>query len=207
MQQNYNQMAQGLASLGRGDDSMLMHITPDEFQDFNRMAQSAGMEHIPINPMTGLPEFGFGKFVKKVTKSVSKVLKSPIVRTLAPIAIGMYAPGFLASMGMSVGNSAVGIGALTGLGTYALTGDPMAGLSAGLGAYGGANLGTTLSNYGKIGTNAAANAAPTQFGVSSIANPMAAATPIPTVTNVLYRLQQRAVLVTLIRVLAIYFRM
>jgi hypothetical protein len=103
MQQNYNQMAQGLASLGRGDDSMLMHITPDEFQDFNRMAQSAGMEHIPINPMTGLPEFGFGKSFKKLTKSVtkavSKVLKSPIVRTLAPIAIGMYAPGFLASMG------------------------------------------------------------------------------------------------------------
>jgi hypothetical protein len=95
----------------------------------------------------------------------------------------MYAPGFLASMGMSVGP--VGIGALTGLGTYALTGDPMAGLSAGLGAYGGANLGTTLSNYGKIGTNAAANAAPTQFGVSSIANPMAAATPIPTVTSAL----------------------
>jgi hypothetical protein len=98
MQQNYNQMAQGLASLGRGDDSMLMHITPDEFQDFNRMAQSAGMEHIPINPMTGLPEFGFGKSFKRafksVKKTVSKVLKSPIVRTLAPIAIGMYAPGF-----------------------------------------------------------------------------------------------------------------
>jgi hypothetical protein len=61
----------------------------------------------------------------------------------------------------------------------------MQGLSAGIGAYGGANLGTTLSNYGKIGTNAAANAAPTQFGVSSIANPMAAATPIPTVTSAL----------------------
>jgi hypothetical protein len=187
MQQNYNQMAQGLASLGRGDDSMLMHITPDEFQDFNRMAQSAGMEHIPINPMTGLPEFGFGKSFKKLTKSVtkavSKVVKSPIVRTLLPIAIGMYAPGVLASMGMTVGP--VGIAALTGLGTYALTGDPMQGLSAGLGAYGGANLGTTLSNYGKIGTNAAANAAPTQFGVSSIANPMAAATPIPTVTSAL----------------------
>jgi hypothetical protein len=97
MQQNYNQMAQGLASLGRGDDSMLMHITPDEFQDFNRMAQSAGMEHIPINPMTGLPEFGFGKSFKRafksVKKTVSKVLKSPIVKTLLPIAIGMYAPG------------------------------------------------------------------------------------------------------------------
>jgi hypothetical protein len=190
MQQNYNQMAQGLASLGRGDDSMLMHITPDEFQDFNRMAQSAGMEHIPINPMTGLPEFGFGKFVKKVTKSVSKVVskvvKSPIVKTLLPIAIGMYAPGFLASMGAPAWmSSAGGIGALTGGATWALTGDPMAGLSAGIGAYGGANLGTTLSNYGKIGTNAAANAAPTQFGVSSIANPMAAATPIPTVTSAL----------------------
>jgi hypothetical protein len=190
MQQNYNQMAQGLASLGRGDDSMLMHITPDEFQDFNRMAQSAGMEHIPINPMTGLPEFGFGKSFKKLTKSVtkavSKVVKNPIVRTLAPIAIGMYAPGFLASMGAPAWmSSAGGIAGLTGLGTYALTGDPMQGLSAGLGAYGGANLGTTLSNYGKIGTNAAANAAPTQFGVSSIANPMAAATPIPTVTSAL----------------------
>ena len=190
MQQNYNQMAQGLASLGRGDDSMLMHITPDEFQDFNRMAQSAGMEHIPINPMTGLPEFGFGKSFKKLTKSVtkavSKVIKSPIVRTLLPIAIGMYAPGFLTSMGAPAWmSSAGGIGALTGGATWALTGDPMQGLSAGLGAYGGANLGRTMANYGKIGTNAAANAAPTQFGVSSIANPMAAATPIPTVTSAL----------------------
>jgi hypothetical protein len=149
MQQNYNQMAQGLASLGRGDDSMLMHITPDEFQDFNRMAQSAGMEHIPINPMTGLPEFGFGKSFKRafksVKKTVSKVLKSPIVRTLAPIAIGMYAPGFFPAG--SFFNSAVGIGALTGGATWALTGDPMAGLSAGLGAYGGANLGQTMGNY------------------------------------------------------------
>jgi hypothetical protein len=176
MQQNYNQMAQGLASLGRGDDSMLMHITPDEFQDFNRMAQSAGMEHIPINPMTGLPEFGFGKFVKKVTKSVSKVLKSPIVRTLAPIAIGMYAPGFLASMGAPAWmSSAGGIGALTGGATWALTGDPMAGLSAGLGAYGGANLGNTMANYGKVAANNT-----TQMGASSIANPMGAATPLPT---------------------------
>ena len=177
MQQNYNQMAQGLASLGRGDDSMLMHITPDEFQDFNRMSQSAGMEHIPNNPMTGLPEFGFGKSFKRafksVKKAVSKVLKSPIVRTLAPIAIGMYAPGFLASMGMSVGP--VGIGALTGLGTYAITGDPMAGLSAGLGAYGGANLGNTMANYGKVAANNA-----TQMGASSIANPMGAATPLST---------------------------
>ena len=98
----------------------------------------------------------------------------------------MYAPGVLASMGAPAWmSSAGGIAGLTGLGTYAITGDPMQGLSAGLGAYGGANLGTTLSNYGKIGTNAAANAAPTQFGVSSIANPMAAATPIPTVTSAL----------------------
>jgi hypothetical protein len=149
MQQNYNQMAQGLASLGRGDDSMLMHITPDEFQDFNRMAQSAGMEHIPINPMTGLPEFGFGKSFKRafksIKKTVSKVLKSPIVKTLLPIAIGMYAPGFFGAG--SFFSTPVGIGALTGGATWALTGDPMAGLSAGLGAYGGANLGNTMGNY------------------------------------------------------------
>jgi len=63
MQQQYPyaNTAQGLASLGRGEDTMLMHITPEEFQDFNRMAQAAGYEHIPINPYTGLPEYGFGK--------------------------------------------------------------------------------------------------------------------------------------------------
>jgi hypothetical protein len=144
MQQNYNQMAQGLASLGRGDDSMLMHITPDEFQDFNRMAQSAGMEHIPINPMTGLPEFGFGKIFKGVRKTVSKVLKSPIVKTILPIAAG----AILGPAGYGVFSSALtaglGVGGIAAL----ATGDVMYGLSAGLGAYGGANLGSTLSNYG-----------------------------------------------------------
>ena len=41
-----NQTAEGLASLGRGGDSMLMHVNKDEV---NQMATS-------INPQTGLPE-------------------------------------------------------------------------------------------------------------------------------------------------------
>jgi hypothetical protein len=57
----------------------------------------------------------------------------------------MYAPGFFGAG--SFFSTPVGIGALTGGATWALTGDPMAGLSAGLGAYGGANLGNTMGNY------------------------------------------------------------
>jgi hypothetical protein len=154
MQQNYNQMAQGLASLGRGDDSMLMHITPDEFQDFNRMAQSAGMEHIPINPMTGLPEFGFGKafksvgkVVKSVTKSVAKVLSSPLV---APL-VGIAATAF----GVPPWLTGVVTGGITTLGTGSLT----KGIMTGLGAYGGANLGQTFMTQGANAAGMTTNAA------------------------------------------------
>ena len=138
------QTAQGLASLGRGDDSMLMHITPEEFQDFNQMAKSAGYEHIPINPETGLPEFGFGKAFKSVRKAVSKVLKSPIVRTILPIAAGaILGPGGYGVFGSSL-TAGLGVGGIAAL----ATGDIKYGLSAGLGAYGGANLGSMMSNYG-----------------------------------------------------------
>jgi hypothetical protein len=50
--------AKGLASFGRGQDSMLVHMTPGEVQGLQKLAMSAGGS-LTINPHTGLPEAGF----------------------------------------------------------------------------------------------------------------------------------------------------
>ena len=49
--------AQQLANAGRGEDTMLMHVTPSEVQGIASLAP--GM--MTINPQTGLPEAGFLK--------------------------------------------------------------------------------------------------------------------------------------------------
>ena len=49
---------QGIASLGRGQDSMLVHMTPGEVQGLQRLAMAHGGS-LTINPQTGLPEAGF----------------------------------------------------------------------------------------------------------------------------------------------------
>ena len=53
-----NQSAQGLASLGRGNDSMLVHMTPKEVEGLQGLAMAHGGS-LTINPQTGLPEAGF----------------------------------------------------------------------------------------------------------------------------------------------------
>jgi len=142
----YAQTAQGLASLGRGEDTMLMHITPEEFQDFNRMAQSAGYEHIPINPQTGLPEFGIGKAFKSVAKVVSSAVKSvanvvsnPIVAPIVGAALTIASGGAITPF-----YSGLITGGITTLGTGSLS----QGIMSGFGAYGGANLGNAFYKQG-----------------------------------------------------------
>jgi hypothetical protein len=66
---NYpQQSAQGLASLGRGNDSMLVHMTPNEVQGLQGLAMAHGGS-LTINPQTGLPEAGFLDFVLPVAGS------------------------------------------------------------------------------------------------------------------------------------------
>ena len=66
---NYpQQSAQGLASLGRGNDSMLVHMTPREVQGLQGLAMAHGGS-LTINPQTGLPEAGFLDFVLPVAGS------------------------------------------------------------------------------------------------------------------------------------------
>jgi hypothetical protein len=78
-------VASYLAAQGRNGDTMLAHITPEEAQLLKDRGGSG-----TINPVTGLPEF-FKKFLKKAWKSVTsvarKVLKSPIGRILATVAL------------------------------------------------------------------------------------------------------------------------
>ena len=54
------QTAQGLASLGRGSDSMLVHMAPEEVAGLQALALKHGGT-LTINPETGLAEAGFLK--------------------------------------------------------------------------------------------------------------------------------------------------
>jgi hypothetical protein len=66
---NYpQQSAQGLASLGRGNDSMLVHMTPNEVQGLQSLAMAHGGS-LSINPQTGLPEAGILDLVLPVAGS------------------------------------------------------------------------------------------------------------------------------------------
>lgn len=59
---NPQQVAQGLAALGRGRDTMLMHVTPREVAGLQSLALAAGGS-LSVNPDTGLPEAGFFDFI------------------------------------------------------------------------------------------------------------------------------------------------
>lgn len=61
-QMNPQNIAKGLAALGRGNDSMLMHVTPREVSGLQSLAMAAGGS-LTINPDTGLPEAGFLDFI------------------------------------------------------------------------------------------------------------------------------------------------
>jgi hypothetical protein len=118
---NQNPM-QGLASLiaaqGRGPDSTLVHMTPDEVRNLQALARARGME-LPINPQTGLPEAGILDTLIKILTPVGKAIST-------------------------VGRAAIQNPQLTGLvaGTAygAIKGDLQKGLEAGMKAYAGAAL-------------------------------------------------------------------
>ena len=58
LSRNMNPMAQQLQSQGRGQDSMLVHMTPNEVNSLRGLAQKFGGD-LTTNPNTGLPEAGF----------------------------------------------------------------------------------------------------------------------------------------------------
>ena len=132
-----NPVAQQLQSMGRGDDTMLVHMTPNEVNSLQGLAMAAGGS-LTINPVTGLPEAGF---LKK------------LLPLLAGVGLNFILPG--SGIVATLGGKAATAGLMVGAGTTALTGDLGKGLMAGLGAFGGASL------AGAAGLGAAGGAAKT----------------------------------------------
>jgi len=126
-------LAQDLQSVGRGGDSVLVHMTPKEVGGLQALAMAHGGS-LTINPQTGLPE---ANFLKR------------LLPTLVGGALTVMSGGALSPL-MAAG--------LVGGGTALATGSLSKGLMAGLGAYGGAGLASGLSAAGAAG--AAKSAAP-----------------------------------------------
>jgi len=132
-------LAQGLASLGRHGDSMLMHVSPSEVAGLQALGEMTG-SRLHTNPDTGLPEaFDFGDFF------------SSLLPTLVGVGLSPATGG--ASLGLT-GMSATAAPILGGMATGALVagakGEDVLGgaLMGGLGGYGGGNLGSSLAKMG-----------------------------------------------------------
>ena len=123
--------AQGLASLGRGGDSTLVHMQPQEVAGLQQLAQANGTS-LTRNPMTGYPEaFSLGGMFKAAL----------------PIAAGYFTGGAGTGLMSSFGSYApLAAGAATGAGIAAATGDDpiMGAVSGGLGGMSGGNLNTAM---------------------------------------------------------------
>jgi hypothetical protein len=165
-----------MAGYGRNGDSMLMHVTPDEVHGLQRLAMAHGGS-LTINPHTGLPE-------ANIFSSAWKAIK-PIAAPLAGLALDYFVPGLGSMMG-GISNAAAA-GLLTGgIGALA-TGSLQKGLMAGLGAYGGASLGSGLSN---IGADAASQTAASQAYNSILADAPAASGMVSPEVAAQYAAQQ-----------------
>ena len=125
--------AQHLASQGRGNDSMLIHVSPRELKSLNDLAQVKGGS-LSVNPNTGLPEAGF---------------LEDLLPVAAAVALDYFAPGAGQAVGGALGlSSAAGTAAIVGGTTALLSGSVGKGLAAGLGAYGGSSLFSALGDVG-----------------------------------------------------------
>jgi hypothetical protein len=154
-------MAQQLQSQGRGEDSMLVHMTPDEVNSLQGLALASGGS-LTINPQTGLPEAGWlGKLLPTILGAIATPLTGGLINPLTA-------------------------SALIGAGTGVATGNLKKGLMAGLQAYGGAALGSAAGlNAGSFGIGQAANAVtPALTNATNAAANMASEIAGTTATNV-----------------------
>lgn len=141
---DYKQSAKKLAQQGRYGDTMLMHVNPKEVAGLNYLGKKYGTG-VTINPKTGLPEaFNFMRFLPMI----------------AGAALAPYTGG--ATAGLIVG----------GVET-ARTGSLLKGAQAGFGAFGGANLATSI---GQMGAEQAVAQTTAEELAKSTAVPMAAPT-------------------------------
>jgi hypothetical protein len=148
--------AESLRQKGRGGDTILAHINPQEAQMLKRMGGSG-----TINPATGLPEFlnlNPVSWVKDAWSSVKSVaapiLKSPIGKIAATVAL-TYVLG-PASLGLSTPiAAAVAAGGVTAIGGGDLKSSLISAATAGGLAYLAPNISDMLPGAGNAATGAA----------------------------------------------------
>jgi hypothetical protein len=158
-------LAQELQDYGRGGDTMLAHINPQEAGILRAMGGSG-----TINPQTGLPEFFVKKVFKAVTKPIQSVAKAvekavirPVGDVLKPILpYVQYVAPFIPGVGPL---AAAGLGALgsgfAGGGGFNFK----RGLMGGMTAYGLSNLYAGMQAAGGAPTVTGAEVAPVELGV------------------------------------------
>ena len=155
---------QGLASMGRGGDSQLAHVMPGERMvppgvmddgmldaafvraGLDPREYTVGNSQGSINPMTGMPEYGLGSFIKRLFKKVKKI--APVIGSIVGFAYG-------GPMGAGIGKAIGGViktgdldfqSALTDFGT----GWAMGNFATGMGMKGGVAKGQGLGGMKTI---------------------------------------------------------
>ena len=140
----YQREARGLAGLGRGPDTELVHMSPQEVGALDDLARTTGLRGLPVNPQTGLPEAGIFDSILPIAigagaaalapftggGSLAAMLANPwIVGGTAALGAGI-ASGFdtaqMAKWGLGVGSGASLYGSLAGAGAAAGEGAPLA---------------------------------------------------------------------------------
>ena len=168
-----------LEGFGRGGDSMLVHMNPEELQGL------ASLGNITYNPITGLPEAWslrnvfkpIKRIAKTITKPIRKFAKSKLGRMILPAAGAFLAPWTLGlSWAASPALYSLAAGAGSGLGSLlggARPGDALkAAAMGGLATYAGGHL------FNQFGGGADAATKGTQQLSQSIPKYAPGATPI-----------------------------
>lgn len=115
-------LAKTLQDQGRGNDSVLVHMTPKEVHGLQSLAMAHGGS-LTINPTTGLAEAGF-------------------LEDILPSVVGIGANLLFPGIG------ALGTGLATGLTSYLTTGDPSRALMSGVLSGGLSGLGNAFGEAG-----------------------------------------------------------
>jgi hypothetical protein len=117
------QAAELVRSKGRGEDTVLIHMTPGEVKGLQAIALAHGGS-LTVNPETGLPEAGFLKsLLPMIAGAALTGLTGGIIN---PLTASMIVGGGSTALGVAKGKS---FGEALG-----------SGLKAGLGAYGGGSM-------------------------------------------------------------------
>ena len=146
----------GIATLGRDEDAYMAHVAAGEmvvppvispetrarlFQEMQQVGLDPNEytvgEGMSINPITGMPEFGF---LKKTFKSIKKVAKkvAPVVLPMVLPGVGNILGGALSSVGTALGiPSGIGSSLLGGKGILDTFAGARGGITSLLGGKGG----------------------------------------------------------------------